>query len=108
MTAGQEFILLSDALGVSMLVDAINHRADGGATQSTVQGPFYVEGGPEFPRGGDISGGLGGAPLFIEATVRSVLGTPLAGAVVDVWQSDDEGPYDLQRPDLGEYRLRGR
>jgi hydroxyquinol 1,2-dioxygenase len=104
----QEFILLSDALGISMLVDAVNHRAPEGATESTVQGPFYVERAPEFERGADISGGVPGEPLFIEATVRSADGKPIAGATVDVWQSDDEGRYDLQRPDLGEFHLRGR
>lgn len=104
----QEFILLSDALGVSMLVDAINHRAPEGATETTVQGPFYVADAPEFPCGADISADTGGTPLLIEATIRSAGGAPLPGAVVDVWQSDDEGRYDVQRPELGGSHLRGR
>lgn len=104
----QEFILLSDALGVSMLVDAINHRAPEGATETTVQGPFYVADAPEFPAGADISAGSGGTPLLIEATIRSADGAPLPGAAVDVWQSDDRGHYDVQRPELGGFHLRGR
>ena len=104
----QEFILLSDTLGVSMLVDAINHRNPGGATETTVLGPFYVESAPEFPLGADIAGGVEGEPLFVEGSVRSADGSPLAGAVVDVWQSDDEGHYDIQLQDLEGLRLRGR
>ena len=104
----QEFILLSDTLGVSMLVDAINHRQPVGATETTVLGPFYVEGPPEFPCGADISGGMAGQPLFVDGTVATLEGTPIAGAVVDVWHADAEGGYDVQRPgDLaGRARLR--
>ena len=104
----QEFILLSDTLGVSMLVDAINHRQPAGATETTVLGPFYVEGPPEFPCGADISGGMAGQPLFVDGTVATLEGTPIAGAVVDVWHADAEGGYDVQRPgDLaGRARLR--
>lgn len=104
----QEFILLSDTLGVSMLVDAINHRSPDGATETTVQGPFYVADAPAFPRGGDISGKAGGRPMFVEGVVRSTDGTPVAGARVDVWQSDDAGHYDIQLNALGEFHLRGR
>src|SRR5690349_18555767 len=78
----QEFILLSDTLGVSMLVDANNHRRQAGATQTTVLGPFYVQGPPELPLGADISGGLEGEPLYVEGIVSSAAGGPLAGAVV--------------------------
>src|SRR4051795_8989032 len=104
----QEFILLSDTLGVSMLVDAINHRRQAGATQSTVLGPFYVQGPPELPPGADISGGLEGEPLFVEGSVSSASGGPIAGAVVDVWHSDKDGFYDVQRPELEEPTLRAR
>ena len=93
----QEFILLSDTLGVSMLVDAINHGSGEGLTESTVLGPFYVEGPPEPAHGADISGGLGGDPLFVSATVASPEGAPIAGAIVDVWHSDDDGYYDVQK-----------
>src|SRR5215831_7720319 len=81
----QEFILLSDTLGVSMLVDAINHRFPGGATETTVLGPFYVEGPPERSLGADISEGVGGEPLLVEGTVRTTTGAPVAGAGVDTW-----------------------
>ena len=93
--ARQEFILLSDALGVSMLVDAINHRLPGNATATTVFGPFYVE-PPEYAGGEDISGGVEGFPLYISGTVRSTTGEPLQNAVVDIWHSDPDGFYDLQ------------
>jgi hydroxyquinol 1,2-dioxygenase len=104
----QEFILLSDTLGVSMLVDAINHHMPQGATQTTVLGPFYVQNPPELPHGADVSHGLKGEPLFVEGSVASADGSPLADAVVDIWQSDDEGFYDVQRPDLKQPTLRAR
>ena len=105
----QEFILLSDTLGVSMLVDAINHRLPRGATETTVLGPFYVQDAPELPLGADISGGMKGRPLFIEGSVSSVDGRPLAGALVDTWHSDDDGFYDVQHlEEVGGLALRGR
>jgi hydroxyquinol 1,2-dioxygenase len=94
----QEFILLSDTLGVSMLVDAINHGGGEGTTESTVLGPFYVEGTPELPHGADISAGMEGEPLFVSGTVNTADGKPLGGAIVDVWHSDDDGHYDVQKP----------
>jgi hydroxyquinol 1,2-dioxygenase len=105
----QEFILLSDTLGVSMLVDAINHRLPKGATETTVLGPFFVEQAPPLPLGADISPGLPGEKLFIEGTVRAVDGTPLAGATIDVWHSDKDGYYDVQHYDEGgEVAMRAR
>jgi hydroxyquinol 1,2-dioxygenase len=104
----QEFILLSDTLGVSMLVDAVNHRMPKGATETTVQGPFYMENPPEFPQGFDISRGLKGETLFAEGTVSSADGQPLPYAILDVWQSDTDGYYDLQHTDFDEPTLRGR
>jgi hydroxyquinol 1,2-dioxygenase len=92
----QEFILLSDVLGASMLVDAINHRMPAGATESTVLGPFYVDGPPEFPLGADISAGMAGTPLLILGTVSDANGAPLPGATVDIWHSDADGFYDVQ------------
>ena len=103
----QEFILLSDTLGVSMLVDAINHGSGEGTTESTVLGPFYVEGPPEPPHGADISGGMPGEPLLVTGTVSTSEGQPLAGAIVDVWHSDDDGHYDVQNPS-GEQAGRAR
>jgi hydroxyquinol 1,2-dioxygenase len=104
----QEFILLSDTLGVSMLVDTINHTRGGGTTETTVLGPFYVDNAPAAELGADISGGLDGEPLFVEGIVRSETGAVLPNAVVDVWQSDDEGHYDLQFSDPNLFFLRGR
>jgi hydroxyquinol 1,2-dioxygenase len=105
----QEFILLSDTLGLSMLVDAINHRLPKGATETTVLGPFYVQDAPEMPLGADISGGMKGRPMLVEGGVKSVDGRPLAGARVDTWHSDDDGFYDVQHLDeVGGLTLRGR
>lgn len=95
----QEFILLSDTLGVSMLVDAINHRFPGQATETTVFGPFYVE-PPQFENGSDMKGYLTGVPLYLSGTVSDTQGRPVAGAAVDLWHSDDEGFYDLQKLDV--------
>lgn len=101
----QEFILLSDVLGVSMLVDAINHRNPQGATETTVFGPFFVAARPELALGADISAGLAGTALYVSGTVRDLDGAPIAGALVDCWHSDEEGFYDVQRRD--DLALRG-
>jgi hydroxyquinol 1,2-dioxygenase len=104
----QEFILLSDTLGLSQLVVAQNHSRPGDMTEQTVFGPFHVEGAPTRPaHGSDIAVGLPGAPLFVDAQVHSD-GQPLADAVVDVWQADSEGFYDVQDPNwtLDEAELR--
>jgi hydroxyquinol 1,2-dioxygenase len=92
----QEFILLSDTLGVSMLVDAINHRLPEGATPTTVLGPFHVAGVAEKPLGSVLAGGVG-ERLHISGRVTSADGAPLAGALLDIWHSDAEGFYDVQR-----------
>lgn len=94
----QEFILLSDTLGFSMLVDAINHPTPEGGTETTVLGPFYLPDIPEQPLGADISGTADGVPLHFRGQVRSAAGAPLANAWIDVWQSDDDGYYDVQKP----------
>lgn len=106
----QEFILLSDVLGVSMLVDAVNNRQNDAATQSTVLGPFYVETPPLVDHGADISVGLPGEPLLVEGRVISaVTGSGIAGATVDTWQADAAGFYDVQQLDrLGGLRGRAR
>jgi hydroxyquinol 1,2-dioxygenase len=103
----QEFILLSDTLGVSMLVDEINHGG-GATTETTVLGPFYVANPQEMENGADIAKGLPGDALFVEGVARSESGAPLANAIVDVWQSDDQGRYDLQFDDPDVFYLRGR
>ena len=100
----QEFILLSDTLGVSMLVDAINHRQPAGATETTVFGPFFVEGAPDVGPWADIRGGARGLPCFVSGTVRDVDGRAVEDAVIDVWQSDgEEGFYDVQKPGAEPY-----
>ncbi|MGH9679215.1 MAG: dioxygenase, partial [Candidatus Acidiferrales bacterium] len=92
----QEFILFSDVLGVSMLVDALNHRFPSGATPSTVMGPFHIEGSPEMPMGADMAEGLGGETTFLTGTVRDLEGNPVAGARLDIWQADADGLYESQ------------
>ena len=104
----QEFILLSDTLGVSILVITLNHPAEGGSTDSTVLGPYYWEGAPELPAGADLAIGVKGDPTFYSGRVLSAEGKPLAGAVLDVWSGDGEGTYDMQMPgDVG-MKARGR
>ena len=92
----QEFILLSDVLGLSMLTVGINAPAAAGATESTVFGPFFVEGAPEVPLGGDIARGAKGTPCYVTGTVRSMGGTPLPGSRIEVWEADEDGFYDVQ------------
>jgi hydroxyquinol 1,2-dioxygenase len=94
----QEFILLSDVLGVTMLVDALSNRRPAGATENSVLGPFFREDRPQQADASDISGGLPGTPLFFEGRVVDRGGAPVAGAGVDVWHSDGEGHYDVDVP----------
>jgi hydroxyquinol 1,2-dioxygenase len=94
----QEFILLSDVLGVSMLVDAVNHREREGATETTVLGPFYVGEHKAMPHGSDISPTLDGERMFVQSRVTDLAGKPLANVPVDVWHADDDGYYDSQKP----------
>jgi len=104
----QEYILLSDTLGVSMLVDAINHRKPGGATETTVLGPFYVPGAKNMPMWADIAQKAPGEPAYVFGRVLDVGGKPIAGATIDVWQTDGEGFYDVQRPGGNESYARGK
>jgi hydroxyquinol 1,2-dioxygenase len=92
----QEFILLSDVLGLSMLTVGVNAPATAGATESTVFGPFFVVGAPEIPLGGDIGGGAKGQPCHVAGTVRGTDGTPVPGARIEVWEADEDGFYDVQ------------
>ena len=103
----EEFILASDVLGLSMLVVQMNHRFDPGATPATVLGPFHIDGSPELDFAGDMSEGLPGVPLFVSGTVRSLDGTPIGDAVLDVWQADEDGAYEAQLP-VEEARLRAK
>jgi catechol 1,2-dioxygenase len=103
----QEFILLSDTLGVSMLVDAINHRYATGATDTTVFGPFYMHGMPERAYGENIALSPG-APALVHGRVLTTDGTPIAGAVLDVWQTAENGMYSGQDTAQPHGNLRGR
>ncbi|GAB5467521.1 MAG: intradiol ring-cleavage dioxygenase [Rhodospirillales bacterium] len=105
----QEFILLSDVLGVSMLVDAINHRRPSGATETTVLGPFHVDGAPELPMDADLCQDGKGESCLYKGRVLDLEGTPISGAVLDVWSDNAEGYYDVQQPDLQPaMNMRGR
>lgn len=96
----QEFILLSDVLGFSMLVDAINHRRPSGATENTVLGPFHVTGAPQYPMGANISlDGKGESCLFSGRVIDSE-GGPIGGAQIDVWCDNADGYYDVQQPGI--------
>jgi hydroxyquinol 1,2-dioxygenase len=105
----QEFILWSDALGLSMLVDAIAHELPAGATESTVLGPFYVPGSPLRSYGESmvIESGAG-VPAWVYGRVLDVSGAPIAGAELDVWQNGADMLYAVQRPEAEEDHLRGR
>ena len=105
----QEMVLLSDVLGLSMLVDLLDHDGPAGTTESTVLGPFYVPGSPERPLGGSIVEGEGhGEPTHIAGRVLGAGAGPIEGAVVDVWQNAANGRYAVQDPDQPETNLRGR
>ena len=96
----QEFILLSDVLGVSMLVETINHRTGGTSTESTVLGPFHMVESPVRELGADIALDGKGTPCLVSGQVTGPDGEPLAGASVDVWQTNEDGFYDVQQPDI--------
>ncbi len=104
----QEFILLSDVLGLSMMVVALNHKTAPGATEATVLGPFFAHGAKEFGYGGDLREGatMKGEDVWVSGKVTSVDGKPIPGAVLDIWQAKADGIYDLQTD--GEFELRGR
>src|SRR5262249_11948893 len=104
----QEFILWSDSMGVSMLVDALANPKPEGATESTVLGPFYVPGSPLRETGDSIIEQSGGTPCRVHGRVLDVDGNPIAGAEVDVWQNDENELYAVQDPESPEDHLRGR
>ncbi|BBH69746.1 6-chlorohydroxyquinol-1,2-dioxygenase [Actinoplanes sp. OR16] len=95
----QEFILLSDVLGASMQTVTVNNEAYGDATEATVFGPFFTDGSPAIPLGGDIAGGAAGEPCWVSGTVTDTAGNPVAGARIEVWEADDDGFYDVQYGD---------
>src|SRR6201996_4246068 len=104
----QEFILLSDTLGVSVLVITLNHPADQGSAESTVLGPFYWPGAPELPRGSNLAEGVKGEPAFYSGRVLSADGKPLSDALLDIWSGDGDGDYDMQIPGETGMKARGR
>jgi catechol 1,2-dioxygenase len=95
----QEFMLLSDTLGLTSLVDDIAHRASADDTESSVLGPFYNENPPELERGANLAARAGGIPLDVSGHVRDREGAGIAGAIVDVWGTDGGGLYDSQHPE---------
>jgi hydroxyquinol 1,2-dioxygenase len=104
----QEYILLSDVLGVSMLVDAINNRKPSGASESTVLGPFHVADAPELPMGSNICLDLKGQPMVVQGRIFDTSGRPIPQAKIDVWQANDEGFYDVQQKGIQpDFNLRG-
>src|SRR5215813_5558426 len=104
----QEFILFSDTLGVSMVVDLINHHKPDGATESTVFGPFHRRGAPELPPGGNIARlDKTGTPTLVSGRVLDLEGDPIEGALLDVWQAQSNGLYDSQDASLGGLHMRG-
>ncbi|HWD04334.1 MAG TPA: dioxygenase [Amycolatopsis sp.] len=104
----EEFILASDVLGLSMLVVQMNHRFAPEATPATVLGPFHIDGSPTLGFGGDMSDGVAGTPLYLTGFVRSLDGSPVGGAILDVWQADADGAYESQLPEIEEARLRAK
>ena len=104
----QEFILLSDTLGVSMLVDAINNRRPSGATPNTILGPFYVFGAPRYDNGANICLDGKGEPMLARGKVVDTEGRPVPGAQIEVWQTNDDGFYDVQQKGVQpDWNLRG-
>ncbi|MGO4326353.1 intradiol ring-cleavage dioxygenase [Cupriavidus sp. 2TAF22] len=103
----QEFILLSDTLGLSTLVTAQNHKKPRGCTEATVFGPFYVDGAPEYELGGDVGNGMAGDPCYVSGHVKGIGGEAVPGARMEVWQADSEGFYDVQQPGLEQHQGRG-
>ncbi|BDB29657.1 6-chlorohydroxyquinol-1,2-dioxygenase [Cupriavidus sp. TA19] len=103
----QEFILLSDTLGLSTLVMAMNNRKPPACTESTVFGPFHVENAPVFPLGADVANGAKGEPCFVSGVIRGVDGEPVPHARIEVWQADEDGYYDVQYAGLGKFQGRG-
>jgi len=103
----QEFILLSDTLGLSMLTVAMNNAKPDGCTEATVVGPFHVENAPHYNLGDDVGNGAIGTPCFVKGTIKGLGGEPVPGAHIEVWQSDEEGMYDVQKKGLDHAQGRG-
>jgi len=104
----QEFILLSDTLGLSMLTVAMNNDKPAGCTEATVFGPFFVDNAPEFALGSDVANGAAGKPCRVKGSVKGLNGMPIPHALINVWQADADGHYDVQYADLAHPQARGR
>jgi protocatechuate 3,4-dioxygenase beta subunit len=105
----QEFIILSDTLGLSILVDAMNNRKPKGATESTVLGPFYRKGARDVANGEAIAElGKWGEPVVVQGRVTTPAGEAIAGAALDIWQTDGQGMYENQDPSQPDMNLRAR
>ena len=103
----QEFILLSDTLGLSMLTVAMNNDKPAGCTEPTVFGPFFLEDAPQFELGDDVANGAKGEPCLVRGSIKSLDGTPIPNALINVWQADAEGHYDVQYSHLAHPQARG-
>lgn len=103
----QEFILLSDTLGLSMLTVAMNNDKPAGCTEPTVFGPFFLEDAPSYQLGDDVANGAKGEPCMVSGTVKGLDGKPVPNALINVWQADAEGNYDVQYADLAHPQARG-
>ncbi len=104
----QEYILLSDTLGVSMLIDSLNHGRPEGATENTVLGPFYLSNSPRYENGENISLDGKGEPMVVSGRVLDTAGSPVAGATLEVWQANEDGFYDVQQKGIQpDWNLRG-
>ncbi len=103
----QEFILLSDTLGLSMLTVAMNNDKPAGCTEATVFGPFFLADAPHYALGADVANGARGEPCMVRGTVKGLDGKPVAGAEINVWQADADGNYDVQYANLAHPQARG-
>jgi hydroxyquinol 1,2-dioxygenase len=103
----QEFILLSDVLGLSMLTVVMNNDKPDACTQATVLGPFHVEDAPHYDLGDDVANGAKGQPCQVQGSVKGVQGEAVAHARIEVWQSDEKGLYDVQYADRSQHQARG-
>jgi hydroxyquinol 1,2-dioxygenase len=103
----QEFILLSDVLGLSMLTVVMNNDKPDVCTQATVLGPFHVDDAPHYKLGDDVANGAKGQPCRVQGSVKGVQGEAVAHARIEVWQSDEKGLYDVQYADRSQHQARG-
>ena len=102
MLIRQEYILLSDILGLSLLVDSIDHPKPPRSTEGTVLGPFHTHDASTLPSGSSISADPSGTPLLVLCSIKSTTNVPLAGVKIDVWETDSQGKYDVQYENRGD------